>query len=229
MSICFVADDSVLALARKVMNDHHPELVRAKVDFGVTFALSAKEGQSALKEHGQSTFGLTKIIAAKDRIRKGIDVELWLDGDEWGTDSDEIRWGKLDHLFQRIEVKKPKPKKNKKKKKAAHGSDEENQQHEEQEFLTDAGGRAVLKFRKPDLFTVGGYREVIERNGDNAPECVILDAARSVADAACKVCADEEEAARVENEARRAEQVDGPPIHTLDEARETAELEPVAV
>ncbi len=137
MSICFVADDKVMALARKVMTDCHPELVRAKVDLGVTFALSAKEAQPALKEHGQATFGLTRIVAAKDRIRKGIDIELWLDGDEWGTDTEDARWAKLDHLLQRIEVKKPKPKKSKKKK-AAHGSDEENQQHEEAEFLLDA-------------------------------------------------------------------------------------------
>lgn len=187
MSICFVADDSVMILVKKVMAENHPDLVKAKVDVGVTFALSAKEGQPALSEHGHPTFGITKIIASKDRVRKNIDMELWLDGDEWGTDQPSHKMAKIDHLLMRVEVKKPKPKKKKKSKAAQHGTDEENKEHEEQEFLLDAGGRAVLKKRKPDLFVPGGFREVIERYGDFAPECLILDRARIVADAACKV------------------------------------------
>lgn len=192
MSIFFPADDSVMALVQKVMKDNHEDLVKARVDIGVTFALSSKEEQPALKEHGAQSFGYMKIVPPKDRVRKNIDVELWLDGDEWGTDSDLTRYAKIDHLLQRIEVKKPKVKKNKKGKPAAHGSDEENQQHEESEFLTDAGGKAILKPRKPDLFVPGGYREVIERNGKHAPECMILDHARRLMDMAVKVFEEEE-------------------------------------
>lgn len=199
MSIFFPADDGVMALVRKVMKDNHEELVRANVDVGVTFALSAKDNQPALKEHGQPSFGYTKLVAPKDRVRKSIDVELWLDGDEWGTDDADIRYAKVDHLLQRIEVKKPKPKKPKAGKKAVHGTDEENQQHAEQEFLLDAGGKAVLKMRHPDLFVPGGYRSVIERNGKHAPEILILDRARHLADAAVKVFTDEE----AENERER--------------------------
>src|SRR4051812_10206920 len=111
MSIYFPADEDVLALVKKVMGDNHHDLVKARVDIGVTFALSSKECQPALKEHGQPTFGFTKIISPKDRIRKGIDVELWIDGDEWGTDRIEHKLAKIDHLLTRVEVKKPKPKK----------------------------------------------------------------------------------------------------------------------
>ncbi len=203
MSIFFPADDNVLALVRKVLNDNHEDLVKARVDVGVTFGLSSKESQPALKEHGQQSFGFTRIVPPKDRVRKNIDVELWLDGDEWGTDSDLIRYAKIDHLLQRVEVKKPKPKK--KKKGTSHGTDDENQQHEEQEFLVDAGGKAILKPRKPDLFVPGGYRDVIERNGRHAPECVILDTARRLMDQAVKVFDDEE----AENEReRKAAQVE---------------------
>lgn len=228
MSIFFPADDSVMALVRKVMKDNHEELIRANVDIGVTFALSAKENQPALKEHGQPTFGYTKIVAPKDRVRKSIDVELWLDGDEWGTDNAEARYAKVDHLLQRVEVKKPKPKKPKKGKKAVHGSDEENQQHEESEFVLDAGGKAKLQMRKPDLFVPGGYRGVIERNGKYAPEVMILDNARRLADAAVKVFDDEEaENERARQEEREAEPVvDGPPTHNLDEAATAPPADP---
>jgi hypothetical protein len=206
MSIFFPADDSVLALVRKVMKDNHEDLVKARVDVGVTFAISSKENQPALKEHGQPSFGMTKIVPPKDRVRKNIDVELWLDGDEWGTDSDLTRYAKVDHLLQRVEIKKPKPKKKKKKNSAAqHGSEEENAQHEEQEFLVDAGGKAILKPRKPDLFVPGGFREVIERNGKHAPECLILDQARRLMDLAVKVFDDEEAENERERSAARAE------------------------
>ncbi len=188
-----------MALVRKVMKDNHEELVRANVDVGVTFALSSKENLPALKEHGQPSFGFTRLVAPKDRVRKSIDVELWLDGDEWGTDNAEVRYAKVDHLLQRVEVKKPKPKKPKKGKKAVHGTDEENKDHAESEFLTDAGGKAILKMRQPDLFVPGGYRGVIERNGRYAPEVLILDRARMLADAAVKVFTDEE----AENERER--------------------------
>lgn len=217
MSIFFPADDGVMALVKKVMKDNHEELVRANVDVGLTFALSSKEEQPALKEHGQPTFGYTKIVAPKDRVRKSIDVELWLDGDEWGTDNAETRYAKLDHLLQRIEVKKPKPKKPKKGKKAVHGSDEENKEHEEAEFLVDAGGKAVLKMRKPDLFVPGGYREVIERNGKYAPEISILDRARYLADNAVKVFTDEEAENEREREAARQEEA-AAPVEVVAEA-----------
>lgn len=225
MAIFFPADDNVLSLARKVMNDNHEDLVKARVDIGVTFAISSKEDQPALKEHGQVTFGIAKIVAPKDRVRKSIDVELWIDGDEWGTDHAHVRYAKLDHLLQRIEVKKPKPKKKKKNKAAQHGSEEENQQHEESEFLVDAGGKAILRMRKPDLFVYGGFREVIERNGSSAPECLTLDHARRIMDVAVKVYNDEEaENKREQEELRKTAAVvmpdppaDEPPVENRTE------------
>lgn len=200
MSIYFSADDTVLAQVKSVMGKYHQDLVKGRIEVGVTFAISSKENQPALKEHGQPTFGMAKIVAAKDRIRKGIDVELWLDGDEWGQDSLQHKLAKIDHLLMRIEVKKQKPKKKKKNGAARHGTDEENQEHEEQEFQVDNGGKAVLKMRKPDLFVPGGYREVIERHGAFAPECIILDHARVVANAACEVA----DAVEVEEEAQES-------------------------
>lgn len=189
MSIFFSADDIVMALVRKVMNDNHPDLVKTKVEVGVTFALSSKDDQPALKEHGQSSFGMTKIVAPKDRVRKNIDVELWIDGDEWSNDSPEHRYAKVDHLLTRIEIKKPKPKKKKKPNTDRQDNDDE---QDTEEPLVDAGGKAVLKIRKTDLFVSSGYRQVIERNGAYAPECLILNRAKVVADAAIKTFEEEE-------------------------------------
>jgi hypothetical protein len=190
MGIFFPAPDEVVALVKNVMEQYHPDLVKAKVDIGVSFAMSSNENQPSLKEHGQPTFGLTKIVRPQDRVRKAIDVELWLDAEEWGTDRMEHKLAKIDHLLMRLEVKKPKPKK--KKKMTAHGSDEENQEHEEQEFQKDAADRPVLKMRKSDLFVQGGYREVMERHGQFAPESLMLDKAKAVANSACEVAKSQE-------------------------------------
>lgn len=177
-TIYFPSDDKVLSLLKQVVGLYHSDLAKAKVEFGVTFALAGGENQPALKEHGQPAFGLLKIISPADR-RKGIDVELYLDGDEWGRDAHETQVAKLDHLLQRLEVRKPKPKK--KKRTATHGNVEETQEHEESEFLLDGAGKPLLRRRKPDLYLPVGFRDVIERHGQRAPEYIAAEAAMLVA------------------------------------------------
>lgn len=168
-TIYFTGDEKVLSLLKQVANLYHTDLIKAKVEFGITFALAGNEAQPALKEHGQPTFGFVKIIGPADR-RKGVDVEVFMDGDEWGRDSHDTQVAKLDHLLQRLEVRKPKPKKKKKSSAATHGSEQETQDHEESEFMLDGNGRPILRKRKPDLCLPVGFREVIERNGHYAPE-----------------------------------------------------------
>jgi len=211
-SIYFEAPDEIVDLVQRVMRKNHQDLVKAKVDVGVLFALSAQESQPALKEHGQQVEGIIKIIAPRDRVKKKIDVEMILDGDEWKTNRDEHKIGLIDHLLARLEIKKPKPKK--KKRQNVHGSDSEREEAEaQQEFMLDAGGRAVLKMRKSDIYVGVGFRDVIERNGAFAPEYRAIEKARALAEAACETLPDESHAEGnhcVPDDARTAGTVDEP-------------------
>jgi hypothetical protein len=183
-SIFTPAHESVHNLVNHAIRQWYPELLKAKVEIGVLFAISARETQPALKENGHPVPGTIKIVSPKDRISKKYDVELILDGDEWGSDSAQHQLAKIDSFLARLEIKKPKPKKPKKSKATVHGNDEENQQHQPDEFMVDDAGRPKLRLRKGDWNAGYGSREVVERHGQFAPEVLSLDKAQAVVQAA---------------------------------------------
>lgn len=173
------ANADIHALVAKTMKDWHPDLIKAQVKIGVIMALAARETQPALKENGHQVEGTIKIVSPKDRISKNYDAEMLLDGDEWTSDRPEHKVAKIDRLLCRLEMKKPKPKK-KKHKAAVHGSEEETAQHEEPEFETDDGGRPKLKIRKGDWNSGYGFRDVVLRHGNFAPEIKLLNEAKAI-------------------------------------------------
>ncbi len=184
-SIYFPADNNIVTLVQYIQRERHPEQIKARVEIGVLMALSGRETQPALKEHGQAVEGTIKIIAPKDRVSKKFDVEMILDGDEWKTNNHHHQIGLIDHLLARLELRKPKIKK--KKKQHHQGTDEEQAQVAEEEFVTDDGGRPMLRMRKSDIYVGVGFRDVIERNGRFAPEFRAIEKASIVAEAACLV------------------------------------------
>jgi hypothetical protein len=186
-SIYIPANDAVIAMVKKVAGQWHPDLIKAKVDFGILLVLAASEKtQPAVKENGHAVGGTIKIVNPKDRITKKFDVEILLDGDEWKTDRDEHKVAKFDHLLSRLEVKKPKAKKKKGGGGAVHGKDEEREDHAESEFAMDDYGRPQLKIRKGDWNVGYGFADVVKRHGDFSPEVKALDKARAIVDSIIK-------------------------------------------
>jgi hypothetical protein len=184
-SIYFKADSSVVAVVNEAIKKWHPELSKAQIQIGILFAVSGKDDQPAIKEAGHPVDGIIKIVTLKDRVTKGFDAEMILDGDSWKQMGDDDRLAFIDHLLSRLELKKPKKKKDKKND-AVHGDDEEQEEFEESEFLQDDIGRPVLKTRKWDWNAGFGFREVVERHGAHAPECHHLNHAKSIVDSAMK-------------------------------------------
>lgn len=170
------ADDSIITMVHRCIDNWYPDFVKVKLLVGILFVIGDNEKSPPLKENGQPTDGLIKIVSMKDRVSKGFDVEMILDTDEWNRGRDKHKVALLDHLLSRVEVKRPKKKK---KNTTVHGSDEEKEQHDE-EFLFDASGRPALKIRKSDLNSVIGFKEVIERHGPFAPEHVRMMIANDV-------------------------------------------------
>lgn len=181
-SIYFQADKGVYDLAYRTIEKWHGELRKADIRIGILFALSTKEDQPAIRQSGYPVDGMIKIVPLKDRITKNFDVEIILDGQEWRNRTEAYSTALIDHLLCRIELKKPKPKKPKKNN-SAHGSETEKESLEQSEFITDDIGRPVLKIRPWDWNAGFGFREVVERHGDNAPECKKVKEAQVIIDA----------------------------------------------
>jgi hypothetical protein len=178
-------DESIMTLVNHVMQQWHSDLAKARVRVGVLFALSARESQPALKENGHAVDGTIKIVPLKDRVTKDFDVEMLLDGDEWGANKQEHRLAIIDHLLMRLEVRKPKLKK--KKKRVVHGDNTEREDHEEPEFLSDDIGRPILKLRKGDWNAGIGFRDVVVRHGAYSIEARNLERARVIVEEAIKM------------------------------------------
>lgn len=188
-SIYMKADEKINTLVTYAIDNWHPDLSKSKVKVGVLFVLSARESQPPLKENGHQVEGTIKIVPLKDRVTKDFDVEMLLDGDEWGHGKNEHHLALIDHLLSRLEVRKPKQKKKKKSKGsdgAVHGSDEDRKEHEDPEFMTDDIGRPILKLRKGDWNAGIGFRDVVERHGGFSIEQRNLEKAQAVVDAVCR-------------------------------------------
>ncbi len=172
-SLYMRADERIAELVATAMTSWHPTLTKAGVKIGILFVLSARESQPALKENGHPVEGTIKIVSLKDRVSKGFDVEMLLDGDEWSHNQEPHKLALVDHLLSRLEIRKPKAKKKKKAKGsegAVHGEDGEREEHEEQEFMMDDIGRPIIKIRKADWRAGNGFREVVERHGPYSVE-----------------------------------------------------------
>ena len=140
MSIYFKADQATVNLVGDAVRTWHPELRKAQIIVGVLFAVSNKEGQAAIKEAGHEVDGIIKIVPLKDRVSKGFDVEMILDGDSWKQKGEKYNIAFVDHLLSRLELKKPKSKKSKNEK-----ASDESEAQEEAEYMQDDIGRPVLK------------------------------------------------------------------------------------
>lgn len=168
-SIYFKADSQTHHTAYDIISKYHPDLRAADIKVGILMALSNKENQPAIKEGGMAVEGTIKIVSLKDRITKGFDVEIILDGDVW-KQNDKNQIAILDHLLSRLEIKKNKKVKNKSKNEQDEHEEKDNV-FEEEQFVTDDIGRPVIKFRQFDWNAGAGFTDVVARHGDCAPEC----------------------------------------------------------
>jgi len=141
-------DDETLELLDLVMKRFHERLKHAGVRVGILMAFAdvdEKTGERkgpALKGYGEAQ-AAAKIanVSLKDRLVKGYDVEMLIDGDSWDTRPDEEQIALLDHELTHVELTGD----------------------------LDDLGRPKVKLRKED-FIVWGFLGVVQRHGAMALE-----------------------------------------------------------
>lgn len=138
---------TVTELVGQVMNDYHRRLIDWDVRVGVLMAYAAVDEDSgerigtAIKGYVGAAAAQVKIVSLKDRVTKGYDVEMLIDGDAWPELEDSVQTALIDHELTHILPKGE----------------------------TDDLGRPKLKLREED-FIAWGFWEVIRRHGPAAME-----------------------------------------------------------
>ena len=148
MSTYSLASESTLALLTEVREQYHARLDEAEVKIGVLMAFAATDENtgerkgSAIRGYAGAPAGAqVKKVSTRDRLTKGYDVEMLLDGDEWPNMADAHRRALLDHELTHIETT----------------------------GKVDDLGRPKVKMR-PEDFIAWGFWEIIQRHGTAAME-----------------------------------------------------------
>lgn len=144
------ADDATMSLLNKTIADFHPDLKKHEVIVGVLIAANP-EGP-AVKHAGYAAAAKIKVVPLKDRLTKGYDAELVIDHDHWKDSRREHKIALLDHELSHIEVARTRV-----------GG-----------VKLDDLGRPKLKLLPGDIVQSDGFREVIKRHGEYAPEVITL-------------------------------------------------------
>lgn len=158
MPTCYqLADATVHAMARQILNEHHPKL---KIGDGeeegdyvrlcIMFAFGdAASGEPPVKLHGYPCAAVVSIIPYKQRVDKRADAEIIIDQGQWQDLSDIQRRALLDHEITHLELQKD----------------------DVGLVKTDDQGRPKLSMRLHD-WQIGGFREIAQRYGEDALEVI---------------------------------------------------------
>ena len=146
----------VRAIVEKVTKDVYPDLKKSGVTFDMLFAFADRDKDDnpkgpALMKGGYVVGATVKKTSVKHRILGLADVELIIDGDEWGDRSKQEREALIDHELRHIVL----------------------EFDETGKAIVDKAGRPIIDMRNHD-FQIGGFHDVIERHGRAAFEVQLL-------------------------------------------------------
>lgn len=142
------ADADTMRLLEQAVNTWHLQLKHHKVSIGVLMA--GNPDGPAVSHGGYPAAAKIKIVSLKDRLTKKFDAELIIDEDHWKSCSDEHKLALLDHELSHIEVAFNK-----------NGG-----------VKLDDLGRPKLKSVPGDIVQSDGFRDVIRRHREFAPEYI---------------------------------------------------------
>lgn len=141
------ADGESVRFINGVMKFHHQELSKAGVTLDVLFAGNDKG--VAIKKNGFRVLGQIRKNSLAERAAGSADARLTIDGEWWEAANRQDRTALIDHELTHLELPD------------GRAFDDG--------VKRDDLGRPVLQLRNHD-FEVGGFYEVIERNGVRAVE-----------------------------------------------------------
>lgn len=151
------ADDDVLALLERTIDEFHPELKKHKVLVGVLMA--ANPDGAAVKHGGYDAAATMKVVPLKDRLTKGYDAEMLIDWDHWKECKEEHQIALLDHELSHLNVCKD---------------------SKTNMVKFDDLGRPKLKTVPGDIVQSDGFKTVVARHGNFAPEVIQLKRAQAI-------------------------------------------------
>jgi hypothetical protein len=146
--------DNVVSVMRRMIKEHHPDLIEADVKIQCLFANAGKDKQGnhkpAVKRQGVACSAKVRIVSLKDRAAGNADSEIILDENVWNRLSKEEREALFDHELEHLIPKR-------------EGG------HDGAPIETDDLGRPKLKL-KPHDWEVWGFQSIVERHGKAALE-----------------------------------------------------------
>ena len=158
-------DEDVVQMLRHVMDKWHQPLAQLQVRVGILLATNP-EGGGAVKHGGYPAMATIKPTSLKDRVSKGYDAELVIDGEIWDQLAEETKAALIDHELSHIT---PVVKKGVDGKLAPQ---------------LDDLGRPKLKSVKGDWNCGDGFKHVVSRHGADAVEFENIRRAHAIAVAA---------------------------------------------
>ena len=154
-----LGDDTLHEALKAVMQAHHEGLHAAGVQVGILIAYNP-EGP-AVKHHGTAARATIRVVSLKDRLTKGYDAELLIDQAELDLMRPDHLAALIDHELSHLTAV------------LKRGA-----------FVRDDLGRPRLKLVPGDWDAGDGFREVVARHGDFAPEVDDLRRAQIIVEAA---------------------------------------------
>ena len=104
-----MADEATVRLMEKAMEIYHAELKRYEVKIGVIMAFGEEDKEGDIKRpimnQGVPCAAKVKIVSLKDRLTKGMDIEILLDGFYWQELDEERKLAIFDHELEHIKLK----------------------------------------------------------------------------------------------------------------------------
>ena len=159
-----LADPDVTSAVDSMMRKYHAELTEAEVRVGVLIARN--ETGNPIKHGGYPARATVRIVPLKDRLTKGYDAEMLIDGRELDLMRPEHLNALVDHELTHLRV--------------CLNDDDESPE----KYKLDDLGRPKLKTRPGDWNAGDGFKEVVARHGDYAAEFENLSRAMTAANAA---------------------------------------------
>lgn len=144
------AESDVMNLLARVIAAHHPALKNAKLAVDVLLASVEDGGGGAVMLHGYPCSAVVRKVSYKNRVLGRGDAEIVIDAQWWEDATDRQREGLMDHELTHVEV----------------------QLDNQNKIKRDRAGRPKLSMRLHD-WQLGGFAEVAQRYGKDAPEVVI--------------------------------------------------------
>jgi hypothetical protein len=104
-----MADEATVKLMERAVEIYHAELKRYEVKIGVIMAFGDEDKDGEIKRpimnQGVACAAKVKIVSLKDRLTKGTDIEILVDGSMWQELDDDRKIAIFDHELEHIKLK----------------------------------------------------------------------------------------------------------------------------